>query len=741
MHKKTILSVIIPCYNEEKNLPELAERIMKTFSMQNIEGEIVFVDDASEDGTHNVMRRIADEYGSAIIVKKHNQNKGLFEAWKTGIKYSRGEYACFIDADLQNLPEDIARLYEEIQFTHADMVQGYRSSIGRVKDSRYYLSRGLNLLLNLFFGMRAKDNKSGFIIASKEVLEDVLRFRYSYYYPQSFIAVSARAKGYTIREIETIFQGRLYGESSITKNPVKPTLLSFADLTMAFFEFKVFFKKENILADFLRDHKPQRQDHPLSWWRKSLFNFYFLTLPLHVWMLSRNTKQYYFELKKGQWLSPGEIREFQLLKLRQLMRHAYQHSRYYRKLFDSRGIKPQDIRNLTDLQKLPLLDKDAIRENLYFGLLSDNYDKNKILKISTSGSTGIPFVCYADQHQLDMRWAATLRSMEWTGYQFGDRQMRLWHQTLGMTWTQIAREYLDAMLSRRKFISAYQMTGNNINKFVKALNRYKPALIDGYAESFNFLASYLNSQDMNGLHSPKGIISSAQSLPDQSRAIIEKVFKCSVFDKYGSREFSGIAYESNGHDGHLVVAENYIVEIIKDGRQALPGEVGEVVITDLNNYCMPFIRYRVGDLAVATDDTKVSPCGRGLPRIGTIEGRVQAIIVGKNGNFVPGTFFAHLYKDYGHIIRQYKVIQEEDGSVTLQIVKTVGFNDDEFNKLIGIHREFLGKDTSIRVEFVKEIPMVRTGKQQGSVSRLKIDFQKIKGNIIKRYPDHPSAQR
>ena len=157
---------------------------------------------------------------------------------------------CFIDADLQNLPEDIASLYEEIHFTHADMVQGYRSSIGRVKNSRYYLSRGLNLLLNLIFGMHAKDNKSGFIIASKEVLEDVLRFRYLYYYPQSFIAVSAHIKGYAIREIETIFQSRLYGESFITKNPIRPTLLSFVDLTKAFLNLTFSLRKKMFLRIF-----------------------------------------------------------------------------------------------------------------------------------------------------------------------------------------------------------------------------------------------------------------------------------------------------------------------------------------------------------------------------------------------------------------------------------------------------------------------------------------------------------
>src|SRR6185295_20378238 len=120
-----------------------------------------------------------------------------------------------------------------------------------------------------------------------------------------------------------------------------------------------------------------------------------------------------------------------------------------------------------------------------------------------------------------------------------------------------------------------------------------------------------------------------------SRQIIESNFQCGVFDKYGSREFSGIAYECEAHEGHHIVAENYIVEILKDGVPAEPGELGEVVITDLNNFCMPLIRYRVGDLAVAMDNTKTCPCGRGLPRIGRIEGRTQAIIFGPNGLFMP----------------------------------------------------------------------------------------------------------
>ena len=97
--------------------------------------------------------------------------------------------------------------------------------------------------------------------------------------------------------------------------------------------------------------------------------------------------------------------------------------------------------------------------------------------------------------------------------------------------------------------------------------------------------------------------SSSQVLPDQSRRMIEETFGCGVFDKYGSREFSGIAYECDFHSGHHVMDESYIVEILKNGEPARPGEIGEVVITDLNNFCLPYIRYRIGDLAVAMDNS------------------------------------------------------------------------------------------------------------------------------------------
>jgi phenylacetate-CoA ligase len=279
-------------------------------------------------------------------------------------------------------------------------------------------------------------------------------------------------------------------------------------------------------------------------------------------------------------------------------------------------------------------------------------------------------------------------------------------------------------MTRRLFIPAFEMSETTLRHHMGRLSRFKPVLIDGYAESLNFLAYYIRQHGLKNIHA-KGIISSAQVLPERSREIIEQEFGCGVFDKYGSREFSGIAYESDAHDGHLVVAENYVVEILKDGRPAAPGEIGEVVITDLNNFCMPFIRYRLGDLAAAMDNSRPSPCGRGLPRIGRIEGRVQAIIFGTNGAFVPGSLFGHLFKDFDHIVSQYQVIQEKLGEIQLKVVKAQRFTEDGFAEVVGQLQRFLGADMKVNIEYVQSIPLGRTGKRQGVISKLDVDFQSL----------------
>jgi len=166
------------------------------------------------------------------------------------------------------------------------------------------------------------------------------------------------------------------------------------------------------------------------------------------------------------------------------------------------------------------------------------------------------------------------------------------------------------------------------------------------------------------------------------------------------------------------------VEILRDGKPAEPGETGEVVITDLNNTCMPFIRYRIGDLAEAVDNSRTCSCGRGLPRIGNIDGRVQSIIQGIDGRYLPGTFFAHYLKEFDFAFKLYQVVQEEPDAMSFKVVKGSRFSNDILEQVLATFRQYLGDSMRIDVEFVDDVAMVRTGKRLASVSRLPVDFQR-----------------
>lgn len=717
------LSVIVPCLNEELNIPELSERILRVFEAGAIRGELIIVNDGSTDGTAEVIRLLSLAHPGVVVGCNHPQNRGIAAGWRTGAAVARGKLVAIIDADLQYQPEDLLRLRRELYEHSVDVVQGFRSAVGRRKDRRYTLSRGFNHFLNATFGMSLQDNKSGFVMCAREVFQDLLTYKGSYFYWQSFVMVAAHVKGYSYKEIETLFEQRRQGVSFLEKTAQIAAAKSIFDLGKAAWEYRVSQPPADIATQFLRrnpvaDRSPERDPLTTMRWRAYLAAFN----QTH-WMITRDVEHYYETLRKTQWLSAQSTRELQDEKLRRLLRHCYRNVPHYRSAMQALKLRPEDIRGQEDLHKLPLLTKDDVRRHLYFDIMSENHDKAQVLKITTSGSTGEPFVCYADRAQLEFRWAATLRAQEWTGYRFGDPSVRLWRQTLGLSRTQAARERLDAVLSNRSLVPVFELSEKSLAATVQTIADASPVLMEGYAEALDLFAGYLKSSGTTSVR-PRALMSSAQTLPAASRKLIEEAFGCKVFDRYASREFSGIAHECEAHDGHHVVAEGYIVEILRDGKPALPGEVGEVVITDLNNYCMPFLRYRIGDLAVAMAPDAACSCGRGSARIGAIQGRVQSIIQGTDGRYLPGTFFAHFLKEYDYAFKRFQVVQEERDAMTFRVVKGGRFSQAVLDEVLATFRQYLGEAMRIDVEFVDESALTGAGQHLASVSRLAVDFQR-----------------
>ncbi len=710
------LSVIVPCFNEEGHLPELVERTERVLDRRGIAGEIVLVNDGSRDGTGREIDALAAR-DPRVVGVHHAENRGIPAAWKSGVERARGRYVLTIDADLQNLPEDIARLYREICISRADLVQGWRSPLERQQyDIRYILSRGLDYLLRFVFNMpQHNDVKSGFVVYKREVFEEILAHAPRYIYFQTFVTVVAKAKGFSIRQVETLFEPRRAGRSFISRVPLQVVLKSLVDIARAWAEFRMREPKDQSLALALVGRPPAVP--VVRGWRRTYARIYDALMPVHHWMISRNAPQYLDELRQTQWLPRGEIERMQVRRLQRLLQHAYDHVGYYRELFDQAGVRPQDVRSLDDLRHLPVLTKPALRENLYFDLLSDNHDKRKIQRIVTSGSTGEPLALFCDRFQLDMRWANTVRNVEWTGYRFPDRQVRLWHATIGMKTWQVAKERLDAFLSGRKFFSVFALDDAMIRRYLEYVRRHRPALLDGYAEAFNVVANFLAREPLDGLQAG-AIISSAQTLPPETRALIEAQFGCKVFDKYGAREFSGMAHQCEAHRGYHVNAESYIVEVVRDGRPAAEGEVGAVLVTDLNNRCVPLIRYQLGDLAVATHRT--CSCGRGLPLLERVIGRLQSVVLGTNGRYLPAAYFAHFFKDYEYAVARYQVVQEARDRLDVRIIRKSRFSQHTEDEIRRTLAEVLGQDMTIRFEFVDRLELGRTGKAQSCICKIDI---------------------
>ena len=173
------VSIIVPCLNEAENILELTERARAMFDAAGISGEVVFVNDGSTDHTGQLIDGLAAQ-SDFVRGVHHPTNMGIPAGWQSGVQAARGRYVVIMDGDMQNLPEDVARLYRQLKYTNADIVQGHRSHIGRARDFRYVMSRVLHQMLRLMFAMHVSDVKSGFLICDREAFAHLLRHRFSY---------------------------------------------------------------------------------------------------------------------------------------------------------------------------------------------------------------------------------------------------------------------------------------------------------------------------------------------------------------------------------------------------------------------------------------------------------------------------------------------------------------------------------------------------------------------------------
>ncbi|HLK40238.1 MAG TPA: hypothetical protein VKU41_25980 [Polyangiaceae bacterium] len=428
----------------------------------------------------------------------------------------------------------------------------------------------------------------------------------------------------------------------------------------------------------------------------------------------RPTLEYLERLRRSEWASLDELEALQTRELGKLLEHASVHSRYYARRFAERGIDPRDFRRVDDLCKLPVLTRDEAADG--FEERSSSAEPLPRIRKMTSGTTGRPLAFAYDLGSEYWRQAAKLRGYGWAGYRPGDRSLHYWGSIAAVQappWPTRVKVGIDHAMRREHYVDCADQSDRALRAVVRRLRRVRPKVIVCYAQAGAALARHVVETRCRDWPDVAVICAAERVFPADRRAL-EAAFGPNVFETYGSREVMLMAAECEAHRGLHVSMENLVLEIVvrEAGveRPARPGELGEVVVTDLHNYGAPFIRYLNGDLAVALPPGRCA-CGRALQRLERVEGRVADTLRDVGGRPVSGMAFVVLFSTLADKVRRFQIVQRKDRSLDLQLVPGRGF-DGNLLELVerDCHRVVPGVD--LRIHVVGDIPAARSGKSR-----------------------------
>lgn len=444
-----------------------------------------------------------------------------------------------------------------------------------------------------------------------------------------------------------------------------------------------------------------------------------LLVPLLDFWRGTKTRQCRRELEESQWWPRDKILELQNERLRKLINYAYERVPYYRRIFDKRALKPGDIERAQDLVKLPVLTKRLIRDN-FDDITAQGFPSQEVISTSTGGATGETLKFYSTK-DTSRNWgsAAARRIQGWAGYEAGDKVIEFRVLPPYRSRKRRLGEAITRFFGRILVIDTREMSPERLLLLARKLEAFKPAFIRGYPSAIYLLARLMEREGKPRLR-PRAIIPFGEQLYDYQRELFTKVFRCEIYNWYSAHEASTMTGECSEHSGYHITAENHIIEIVDDEGKPVPvGGEGRILVTNLHNYAMPFIRYDIGDVGALSD--KACPCGRGLPLLAKLGGRTLDFIRTKSGEPIPGlalpwAFLVHLG------VEQFQMVQETEGEAVLKVVLDREYpreyKDEITKKVRDIYKGKIGEDLDITVEFVDQIPTNKAGKRSFVISNL-----------------------
>ncbi len=420
----------------------------------------------------------------------------------------------------------------------------------------------------------------------------------------------------------------------------------------------------------------------------------------------------YRRLQRSQWWDRERLEALRLRRLRQLLAAAAAAVPFWARRFAAAGLDPAAVRSFADLAALPVLSKAEIRRHGE-ELLSRRHPRSALVPAKTGGSTGEALRIWCDRRGVQRRAGAAMRADTWSGWRPGEPVASVWgNPPRPLTWRSRLRH---ALKDRVFYLDTMRIDDAAIDRFLADWRRWRPGLLYGHAHSLFILAEALASR--GEVLRPSGIVATSMMLLQSERVVIERVFGVPVTDRYGCEEVSLIACECGVHRGLHVNAEHVHVEFLRDdGTPCAPGEDGRIVVTELINTGMPLLRYEVGDRGVPAD--RVCPCGRGLPLLERVTGRVADFLLATDGARVAGISLIEQTLTRFAGITQLQLVQEERRRLLANVVPGPGYGEDTAASLAGALRAALGADMQVELRLVERIPQEPSGKYRFSICKV-----------------------
>ncbi len=417
------------------------------------------------------------------------------------------------------------------------------------------------------------------------------------------------------------------------------------------------------------------------------------------------------ELERTQWLGIRELERLQLLRLKKFLLAAGAYVPYYRALFSRHHFDPENLSSPDELERLPFLTKDLIRENLE-GLKSER--AGRLVRSNTGGSSGEPLVFYMGRDRVTHDVAAKWRATRWWGVDIGDPEIVLWGSPIELGAQDRLRAWRDRLL-RSRLLPAFEMSEARMDEYLRIIRDSRPRMMFGYASAIARLARHARAAGA-ALTSVgvRVVFTTGETLYPDQRQIIEEVFGAPVANGYGSRDAGFIAHECASGSLHQSF-EHILVELVDESGTRVPeGSMGEVVVTHLATADFPLIRYRTGDIAAR--GTQQCSCGRGLPVWRSVYGRSTDFIHTRSGNAMHALAMIYDVRDRPGV-RAFKFIQAEDLAIELQLVAGAELTESGERELLAALARRLGADTPLTITRVERILPEKSGKHRYVVSR------------------------